>query len=228
MRLEDEVLGRKKVNQAKLLTYGFKKEGNGLIYETSILQASFLLIVSYKEKKINVQLIDTKTNEEYTNFRLKNMNGEFVSVVRGAVKDVLADIANKCFDKTYFGGEQANRLAKKISELYHVEPEFLWESEPSFGVFRHFDTKKWFGIIMNVAKEKITGQEGMVDILNVKLEPLKIPYLLKRKGYVKAYHMNKKYWLSIILDETLSDEEILTLLNDSYKLTSNKKRSLLK
>ena len=37
--------------------------------------------------------------------------------------------------------------------------------------------------------------------------------------FYKAYHMNKKKWISIILDETLSDEDIFKYIDESYQLT---------
>mgnify|MGYP003474968838 CR=1 FL=1 len=40
---------------------------------------------------------------------------------------------------------------------------------------------------------------------------------------VPAYHMNKLHWVSIILDGSMSDEEIRRLVHDSYRLTAPKK-----
>ena len=36
--------------------------------------------------------------------------------------------------------------------------------------------------------------------------------LLNKKGIYTAYHMNKKNWVSIILDDTLKDEEIMKMV----------------
>jgi len=33
-----------------------------------------------------------------------------------------------------------------------------------------------------------------------------------------AYHMNKKHWNTVILDSTIPDEEIYTMIDDSYEL----------
>jgi predicted DNA-binding protein (MmcQ/YjbR family) len=33
-----------------------------------------------------------------------------------------------------------------------------------------------------------------------------------------GYHMNKKHWNTVTLDGTLSDDIILTMIDDSYKL----------
>ena len=39
---------------------------------------------------------------------------------------------------------------------------------------------------------------------------------------VPAYHMNKEHWISVILDGTMTDEEIKPLIEDSFLLTSQK------
>lgn len=75
---------------------------------------------------------------------------------------------------------------------------------------------------MNIEQKKIRNKKGNVEILNVKLAKDKIPLLLKKKGYYKAYHMNKANWLTIILDETLKDEEIMALIAESHQFTLKK------
>ena len=41
---------------------------------------------------------------------------------------------------------------------------------------------------------------------------------------VPAYHMNKLHWCSIILDGSMSEEEIMEIIADSYNLTKPKLR----
>lgn len=72
---------------------------------------------------------------------------------------------------------------------------------------------------MNVSKLKLAQNEDLeVAILNVKQDFQKIPDLLKKKGFYPAYHMNKKNWVTIILDDTLSDTEIMQYVKTSYRL----------
>ena len=75
---------------------------------------------------------------------------------------------------------------------------------------------------MNIDINKITPGNGKVDVLNIKLEPNEIIELLNKKGFYKAYHMNKKYWISIILDNTIEDNTILELISESYSYTIKK------
>ena len=59
----------------------------------------------------------------------------------------------------------------------------------------------------------------IIDILNVKSDPLLIGSLRSKQGYFPAYHMNKEKWVSIALDGSVPDDEIKNLLDMSYKLT---------
>ena len=91
-------------------------------------------------------------------------------------------------------------------------------------VLRHKDNKKWYGVILKVGRDKLGFSEtDVVDVLNVKCEPLLIGSLLMKGGFFPAYHMNKDLWISILLENTVTDEEIKSLIEMSYELTKKKK-----
>lgn len=112
-----------------------------------------------------------------------------------------------------------SQLYAYIKQAYDTDSEFLWQKYPNYGVFRH-DNHKWYAIVMDVPRSVVglTG-EGMVDILNLKLDPSLIDDLRMRPGFVPGYHMNKIHWVSIILDSSVADEEITDLLDMSYQAT---------
>ncbi|CUU71676.1 YyaQ [Campylobacter hyointestinalis subsp. hyointestinalis] len=56
----------------------------------------------------------------------------------------------------------------------------------------------------------------MVDVLNLKCE--KDLAILLKDGKTTAYHMNKKNWISILLEEA-NEEMVLDLIAQSYELT---------
>ncbi|CUU70466.1 YyaQ [Campylobacter hyointestinalis subsp. hyointestinalis] len=58
----------------------------------------------------------------------------------------------------------------------------------------------------------------MVDVLNLKCEKDMAILLKDGKTILPAYHMNKKNWISILLEEA-SDEMVLDLIAQSYELT---------
>lgn len=61
--------------------------------------------------------------------------------------------------------------------------------------------------------------------MNIKVNPQDMEILLQKEGIYPSYHMSKKTWVSIVLDNTLSDIEIFKLVSDSRKLVSHNKKS---
>ncbi|MCD7886144.1 MAG: MmcQ/YjbR family DNA-binding protein [Clostridiales bacterium] len=108
---------------------------------------------------------------------------------------------------------------------YGTEPEYLWLQYPSYAVLRHQDNQKWYGLVMDVPKNKLglTGVE-IVDILGVKCEPLMIDLLRQSPGFLPGYHMNKSNWISILLDGTVPDDTIFDLLDVSFQDTMKKQK----
>lgn len=223
MVIEDEVFKRMKLKEYKLNPYGFVKENDQYKYSKTFMNGSFRADI-YMDKKgiIKGKVIELELNEEYTNFRMENAIGEFVNTVKNEYIKILQDIAKKCFEKEYFIFEQTNRITKLINERYKIVPEFLWEVVPNYGVFRNTRSNKWFGIIMNIDKSKIIPEKtGEIEVLNVKLDN-EVSKYLKTKGIYPSYHLSKKSWVSIILDDTLSDEDVMKLINISYDISNIK------
>ena len=218
MNLEKDIFKRTTINFKKLIEYGFKKEKDKYIYQKNFLNNDFQAIITIdNNENISSKIIDLQINEEYINIRTE-MNGEFVNKVRESYKEILIDIKNKCTEINYFINNQTNRITKYINNKYLDKPEFLWPKFPGYGVFRNKNNNKWYGIIMNIDSSKLENTTGEVEIINIKLKEEKIKKLLKIKGFYKAYHMNKKDWISIILNDTLKDNEIITLIDESYNL----------
>ena len=218
MSIEDVTFKKFKTNENRLISYGFIKENDTYKYSKTFMNESFRADICIDTTgKVQGKVIDLYLNEEYTNFRMENIVGEFVNTVKNEYIKILQDIANNCFEKQYFTFEQTNRITNAINQKYDVIPEFLWTTSPNHGIFRNVRNNKWFGIIMNIDKSKIISEEtGEIEVLNLKLDD-DVPKCLKIKGIYPAYHMNKKSWISIILDNTFLDKEILDLVDTSYK-----------
>lgn len=113
-----------------------------------------------------------------------------------------------------------------IEEAYGVRPEYPWAKSPDNGIFRHRENQKWFvALILNISKERI-GLEGeeSVDILNLKCDPMLMEGILDGKSRLPGYHMNKKHWISILLDGSVEMDEITSLIDMSYGLTKGNKK----
>ncbi len=221
MSIEEEIFKKAKVDLTKLIKYGFKKENETFKYSKNILHNT-LRIDIYIDNKSNVKgnIYDLALNEEYINYRIENFNGEYALKVKNEFIKLLNDIKNKCFITQLFIFEQTNRIVKKIKEKYNDEPNFPWDKYVNYAAFKNKNTNKWYGLIMNIDKSKIAkNSKGEIEIINIKLPFKTIEELLKKDGYYLAYHMNKKNWISIILNDTISDEEILNLIDQSYSFT---------
>ena len=208
-----EVFKKSKVNTKTLSKYGFIKNNNIYTYTKDILD-DFKLIVEINEE-VSIKVIDKDLDEEYTAIYVES-EGTFVNTVKEEVLKVLLDIKDKCFIESYFIYPQSNRITNLIKKEYGNIPEFLWEDYEG-AVFRNND--KWYGIIMHINKNKISNEDKDIEVLNIKLNEKEIEVLLTKKGYYKAYHMNKKSWISIPLDDTLNDKEIFELIKKSHKFT---------
>ena len=220
MYIESEIFKKSKVIINKLVKYGFKKEKDNYVYETLFFNDSFKAIIKVNnDGKASGKVFDIESNEEYLGLRIEGLSG-FASKVKEEYINILNDIKNNCFEGKYFIFDQSNRITKYIKDKYNNDPEFLWDKYDDTGVFRNSNSGKWYGIIMNVDISKLDKGSGEIEVLNVKIDENKIPELIKQKGYYEAYHMNKKYWISIILNDTLSDEDIISLIDESFKLVN--------
>ena len=103
---------------------------------------------------------------------------------------------------------------KQVIDYCNTFPE-VYEDQP-FGksaciVMRHQSNKKVFAWIFR--------REEYIWV-NVKCDPEWRDFW--RGVYtsvVPGYHLNKKYWNSIILDGTVPEEEIKKMITESYQLT---------
>ena len=76
---------------------------------------------------------------------------------------------------------------------------------------------------MKIKKEKLGLKEaGEADAINVKCEPDMVGFLTQTYGFLPGYHMNKKYWITMLLDGSVSEAKILDFLDLSYDLIDGK------
>jgi predicted DNA-binding protein (MmcQ/YjbR family) len=107
-----------------------------------------------------------------------------------------------------------------VKEKFDTDPDYPWFKYPDYAVLRHKGDGKWYGLIMNVPRIKLglTG-EGSVEILDLKCDPGLNSLLRSQQWVLPAYHMNKKHWITIVLNSYPHKEEIYNLINLSYDLT---------
>ena len=218
IRIEDEIFLKKKFDFEKLKEFGFCFENNTYIYSEDFMDGDFKAVIEISDV-LKGKVIDNFSNEEYMPLRIESFDGEYVCKVREAYKSILKRIADTCCTNVFFAFEQANRITNQIYETYGIKSDFPWNDDN--GVFRHLDTRKWFSLIMYVSIDALlkNGDGHMLNIINVKIDTSKRDELCEIKGIYPAFHMNHKMWVSIALDETISDDKIMKLIQCSFDLT---------
>lgn len=114
-------------------------------------------------------------------------------------------------------------LLRYAAESYGTEPEYPWADDPEAAVLRHSLGRKWYGLVMRLPRRTLgLPGEGKIDVLNLKLDPALVYILREQAGYLPAYHMNKKHWLTVRLDGSVPPGRVKDLLDQSYDLTKKK------
>lgn len=216
-----EIFKSYQLNQEKASTYGFVENGRVWTYNCQILQGEFFMTVSITPDNVSFQVFDQETGDLYPQVHMESMRGSFVGSVREACLEVLYQIRKACFDAQDFICPQTKRIMAQVQEKYGNQLEYLWEKSPNTAVLRHEGNQKWYAVLMRIPWDKLDkGREGLVEAVNLKHD--KVADLLSQKGLYPAFHMNKRYWLSLALDDSLQDEEVIELIERSWNLTVKK------
>lgn len=123
--------------------------------------------------------------------------------------------------------EMARRenVSQYIESRYAAVPEHLWAKYPAYAVFRRQNNRKWFAVLMDVPRNRLGLNGGeSVDILDIKCDPKLAGSLRENRGFLPAYHMNKTSWITVLLDGSVSMEELAPLLDMSYDLADHGRR----
>ena len=216
-----EIFKSYQFNQEKANAYGFVENGEIWTYSCQIFQGDFFLTVSITPDNVSFQVFDQEMGDLYPQVHMESMTGSFVASVREACLEILYQIRKACFDVQDFICPQTKRIMAQVQEKYGNQLEYLWEKSPDTAVLRHEGNQKWYAVLMRIPWDKLEkGREGLVEAVNLKHD--QVADLLSKKGIYPAFHMNKRYWLSLALDGSLQDEEVIELIERSWNLTVKK------
>ena len=216
-----EIFKAYQFNSKKAKEYGFIENQGVWTYSSTILQGDFLMMVTVEDGDLSFHVYDQETGELYPQVHMESMRGTFVGSVREACLEVLYSIRKACFEVQEFLCPQTKRIMALVQEKYGNQLEYLWEKSPDTAVLRHEDNQKWYAILMRIPWDRLDkGREGLVEAVNLKHD--QVADLLSQNGIYPVFHMNKRYWISLPLDDTLTDEKVLELFERSWFLTSKK------
>ncbi|HES2093249.1 TPA: MmcQ/YjbR family DNA-binding protein [Streptococcus pyogenes] len=224
MSLATDYFSRQTPIVEKLMAYGFEKRDNGYFYNERFMEGEFEAQLRIDEAgNIWDRVIDCDLEEDYLPLQQAAWQGTYTGQVRAAYLELLERLSVACFEATPFQSMQANRLAKHITKEWSDPMDYPFEKHPDLATYRVGG--KWYAMIFSLLADKLDQiPERLVgqtcEVMTVKVNPKAFPQLLQQEGIYPAYHMSKKNWISIILDDKVTDDKLWTLVTQSRQLVN--------
>ena len=238
MSIEETIFNRLQPDFSRLLENGFIRVPEGYAFSRNFGEDQYRAEVLVSAAgHVSGRVLDLESGEDFLPLRVEALKNEAVQNVRAAYGAILLQIAESCFTPLPFLHAQSNRIAARIFEQYGDRPDFPWKKFPHYGVFRHQATRKWYGLIMNIPPARLYGRDPLqrlrlqqsiaarpeIEILNLKMPANEIAAINTTDGIFPGYHLNAKYWVSVLLEDVLPDDRIMELTGTSYAVTSPRK-----
>ncbi len=220
-----------------------------LICKKTILNGDFYALVTLNilRGQLEVQVFETATDEKYALFDVASACGAFGGEVRGEVQKLMEEIRAKCFvtqdiKQKYvdflhsrFGaygdtpwaddGDDDDKIKCAVSNgrVKNLNDASRNRTNATSTVFR-CPNNKWFALVMKIKFSSLGFKsDEPVWAVNLKADPDLIPKVTDRKSIFPAYHMNKKYWITVLLTAVTDFDVLCKLTLRSYELVSAKK-----
>ena len=203
------------------IAYGFSRTEAGLELKKELPGVGLYAVFVIAGKSFEVNVFDADTDEEYLPFNvLDNITG-FVTGIREQVESLVQDIKEACLIKA----NMKLRLMEYCERKFGTEPEAPWEDSPDAYTFKTAKRNKWYALFMTIPYKSLgLVAKGALDVVNIKLPPEKVLDLIDRVHFYPAYHMNKKHWITIVLDKEVDEPLVQQLLEESYGLVEKLKK----
>lgn len=205
------------------LAYGFREEEGEFRYSRELCGGQFRLEAAVSAAgAFSARLTDTQTEEPYVLHLVEDVRGSFVEQVRGEYRAALREIAGRCFDRRVFHADGTAELLAYALARYGDRPEYLWERFPSNAVLRRKDNRKWYAALLTVGADKLgLARREEVEIADLRMRPEELDAKVDGKKYFRGWHMNKKSWVTVVLDGSVPPAELHRLLDESYRLAQD-------
>ena len=210
-----------------LVEYGFKKQENKYIFKNKIYNKQFEIVVIISDKQKTSKLIDLANDEEYIMVDIQDCAGKFVGEIRQEYEKTIQDIINKCTIDEIYKNQQSKEVIKYIKEKYDDDLEFLWKKYDNNAIWRNKQNNKWYGVLLVISSKKLgLDYDKEIEILDLRYQKDEIDKIIDNKKIYPGYHMNKKSWITINLDNTVNINKIYKLIDNSYNLIVGNKCGL--
>ncbi len=220
--MDNDFYKYKKPDYEKLVKYGFIKKKTAYEYSTDIVDGEFCMTVKINNNVIKTFVTEKETGEEYT-LHLTNSEGTFIGRVRDEYNSVLQDIAENCYNIGVFRFEYSYKVIDYVRQKYGDEVEYLWEKFPDNAVARRKDNSKWYLAILTVGRDKLGFKsKEKVEVIDLRADADELQEMIKQENIFPGYHMNKKHWITYVLDGSTDIKEIYKRIDDSYKLAGKR------
>ena len=203
-------------SKEQLKGFGFKEEAEKLVYREEILDRSFLIEIVFVDSQLLVEVYDLEFDEVYSLYSVDSAVGETVQNIREHVENLLSSILGLADESRRISLEVIDYCNNKYGEN-HVSP---FKKHLDILAFVN-EKNKWYALFLKVEYNKLNKNTDIttkVKILNVKYPTDKILEIIDNKNIFSAYHMNKKHWISIVIDKNIKLETIKELIDISYSL----------
>ncbi len=200
---------------SKAVGYGFEKSGDSYILRKTLSNEDFYVVLRVSENELCADVFEEPDGEEYLPFNIRGSEGGFVGAIRASVESIVDEVVRECFRIS----DVKALLIDYVRAKYGTEPAAPWGYLKEYHTLNTAVKKKWYGLFMLIPYRYLgVEKEGKINVLNLKVKPEDIPGIIDNVHYFPSYHMNKKYWISILLDKTADVEFIKKLLDDSYSI----------
>ena len=221
MTIEEEIFARSIPDFAKLVKFGFVKNGSKYSFSGKFLNGDFTAdVVVTSGGDVSASVFDVQAGERYLPLRAKSRQSAFVNEVRESYR-FLREIKNACFVVQPFLTDQANRIAREAEALFGDKIDFPFSTAPTYGVFRNPESRKWYGIIMNIPRSKIEKQ-GRVSKRGAKGSARAVSAKKSLRPDAVKKSVDKKHAASFAADDAIV--EIINIKIDPEKNIELKKR----
>ena len=212
------LIKNKSIDMGAAMQTGFVKDANdsnAVIYSHNLMNG-LVVIIRLTPNSLDVDVFDSIFKEKYAPF----YGGHGGAAIKSEVREIVEQALSKCAQTVNL----KMQIMQWLTSTYGTVPETPWEDYPSYYTFKTEHTGKWYALFMDVpAKALSLSGDQMLNVVNVKANPDTVKSAVDKVHVFPAYHMNKKHWLTVLLNATTDVGYLQNLLQNSYALSDAKK-----